>query len=150
QVNVTVADVDGNSVSTNKTTLAVADAPLTDTTPTTTLNAIPGTATGTVVLMTFSDGDPSAPLSDFTATVDWGGSLTGTPTTSVALVSRTSTASNWQVVGNATYASAGNFTVNVSVNDADGSSAATNKTTFDVGVTALTDTTPTTNPTAVE
>src|SRR5262249_51249574 len=82
---VTVADIGGSKFTTSNSTISVADAPLTDTTPATTLNAVPGAATGNVTLMTFSDNDPSAPLADFTPTVDWGGTLVGTSTASVQL-----------------------------------------------------------------
>ena len=44
-----------------------------------TLSAVEGNSTGSIVLMTFTDGDPSAPLTDFTTatTVNWGGTLIG-------------------------------------------------------------------------
>jgi hypothetical protein len=137
-----VNDADGNSVSTNKTTFAVADAPLTDTTPTTTPSATEGNDTGSVVLMTFSDADPSARLADFSiGTIDWGTTAVSNTASHVELVSRTSTASNWEVIGNATYAEKGNYKVSITVNDADGNSVSTNKTTFAVADAALTDTT---------
>jgi|GEM_PF-3401389 len=47
--------------------------------------------------------DPAA----FTLNVDWGGSTTGTPVVSLDLVSQSAGGSNWEVVGSATYASAG-------------------------------------------
>jgi hypothetical protein len=52
---------------------------LTDTTPVTTFKAVAGTSTGNFVLATFSDSNLSALSTDFTPTVNWGGTLTGTP-----------------------------------------------------------------------
>ena len=143
-VSLTVKDSDGSTASTANTSFSVADAPLTDTTPASKLNAVEGHTTGTVVLATFSDANPSAPLADFTAKVNWGGTLIGTPPSfSVQLVSRTATASNWEVVGNAIYSDAGLFTVTVTVSDADGSSMQTSNTKISVADAALTDTTAT-------
>jgi hypothetical protein len=151
KVTVTITDVDGSTLtSSNKTKVTVTDAPLTDTTPVATLNSVEGNSTGSIVLATFSDADPSAPLTDFTPTVNWGGTLIGTATTSVQLVSRTATTSNWQVVGTATYAEKGTFTVTVTVNDVDGSSVQTNKTSVSVADGALTDTTPAATLNSVE
>ncbi|HEY2251016.1 MAG TPA: right-handed parallel beta-helix repeat-containing protein, partial [Planctomycetaceae bacterium] len=127
-VSVTVNDVDGASTSTNATRVGVADAPLTDTTPLQTLGATAGINSGTLVLATFTDGDPSAPLADYTPIVNWGGTVTGTPSYSVQLVSRTATVSNWQVVGSVTYPAESVFTVTVTVNDIDGAAFTTNKT----------------------
>jgi hypothetical protein len=74
-----------------------------------------------------------APMqADFTPTVNWGGTLVGTPTVTVQLVSQSSTGSTWEVVGNATYANAGNFTPTVTVTDATGSSVQTANTQFNV------------------
>ena len=83
--------------------------------------------------------------SDFTPTVNWGGTVTGTPAVSVQLVSQTATGSTWEVVGNATYANAGIATPTVTVTDATGSSVQTSHVSFDVfapSQTVLTDTTP--------
>jgi hypothetical protein len=125
---VTVSDTGGASQSAFAS-INVADAALTDTTPVTTLSAVQGTSTGTVVLATFTDANPSASLADFTPGVNWGGPVTGTPTASVQLVGRSATVSTWQVVGSATYATAGKYTVGVTVTDIDGSSAKSTNTT---------------------
>jgi hypothetical protein len=131
-VTVAVNDTTGSSVVTDNTTISVADALLTDTTASQTFSAATATSTGTVVLATFSDGNPSAPLSDYSASVNWGGPVTGTPSVSVQLVSRTGGVSNWEVVGSAIYTSPGVFTATVTVNDADGASFATSNTSFSV------------------
>src|SRR5207249_2654516 len=121
-LSVTVNDVGGSPLVSSKTTVNVTDAALTDTSTAKTVSVPLGSSTGTIVLATFTDANPSAPLSDYTPSVDWGGTLTGTPSASVQLVSRTTTTSTWQVVGNATYATIGTYIVNVTVSDVGGSS----------------------------
>ena len=56
-------DGDGNSVQTGNVSIQVADAPLTDTTPMTTVNVVEGAGTAPVVLATFTDGNPCAAIS---------------------------------------------------------------------------------------
>lgn len=152
-VTVTVNDDDGSSVSTTNTSFAVADAPLTDTSATVNYSAVEGNSTGNIILATFSDANPYAPVSDFSASVDWDGALAvgTTPTVSVVLVSRTLTTSNWKVVGNATYAEKGTNNVSVTVNDVDGlSTGAMTETTIGVADAVLTDTTSAATYSAIE
>ena len=127
-VTVSVSDVRGGNFSSSQTTTSVADAPLSDTTVAATLNATAGVSTGSIVLATFTDGNPYASVSDYTATVDFGGPVSGTPTASIQFVSSTGGVSTWKVVGNVMYASAGSYTVTVAVNDAEGAGMTTNKT----------------------
>ena len=61
------------------------------------------------------------------------------------MVSQGSAGSIWDVVGNATYAEAGNYTPAVSVVDAGGNTVQTSDTSFQVADAALTDTTPAAN-----
>jgi hypothetical protein len=143
-VAVTVTDVHGSAVETNKTGFSVADAALTDTTQAHTVAATEGRATGNVVLATFSDSNPSAPPSDYAAAVNWVGKVLGTPVATVQLVSRTATISTWKVIGNATFAEKGAFTVTVRVTDVDGKALSSSKTKFSVADAALADTTPAT------
>src|SRR5207245_2243667 len=77
---------------------------------------------------------------DFTPSVNWGGTLVGTPSVAVQLVSRSGGVSKWQVVGSAVYAEEGTYNVSVTVNDEGGSSASTgaNHATFTVSDAALT------------
>ncbi|MBS0261857.1 MAG: IPT/TIG domain-containing protein [Planctomycetes bacterium] len=117
---VSVFDVDGSTLTSSKTSFKVADAALTDTTVAATLQAKRLLATGNVVVATFSDANPYASSSDFTATINWGGATTGTPTWSVVLVSRTTSSSTWKVVGNVTYTAVGTFAVTVNMADVDG------------------------------
>ena len=100
---VTVSDGIGNTVETSNTTLGITDAPLTDTTPVATVNAVEGAGTGPVVLATFTDGNPDAQAAYFTPVVNWGGSVIGDPAASVQLVSQGTNNSTWEVVGNTTY-----------------------------------------------
>ncbi len=86
---------------------------LSDITQPSTVNATLGVSTGTVVLATFTDGNPNAQVGDDTASVNFGGPVTGTPSASIQLVSRTATVSTWQVVGSVTYAAAGSYAVTV-------------------------------------
>src|SRR5262249_52994411 len=98
----------------------VADGVLTDTTPSQTYNVTLGNSLGSnpVTLATFTDANPHAAAGDSTVSVNWGGSATST-SDSVQFVSSTSTYSTWKVVGNATYAAAGTYTVGVTVTDVD-------------------------------
>src|SRR5262245_63500383 len=65
-VTVNVADVDGSTVSSGNTTLAVADAALSNTTPANSrMKAIEGNAIRNLALMNFDDNNPSASSSDF-------------------------------------------------------------------------------------
>ncbi|HET9060632.1 MAG TPA: PKD domain-containing protein [Acidimicrobiales bacterium] len=70
------------------------------------------------VLATFTDANPTAPLSDFTATIDWGD---GTPDT-VGQVSGP-TGGTFSVSGSHTYATLGPKTITVHIVDVGGSTA---------------------------
>jgi N-acetylneuraminic acid mutarotase len=116
----------GPSTATGTHGATVTYPPLTDTTAAQIYTAVAGQSTGTQVLATFNDPNPSAAVSDFTPTVNWGGTLVGTPSVSVQQVSpSTSGGSSWEVVGSAVYAAAGTDTVAVTVHDADGRSVST-------------------------
>ena len=150
-VTVTITDADGVSATATNTTVVVGDAPLTDTTATKTYNVTADKSTGSQVLATFTDGNPSAPLSDFTPTVNWGGTLIAAPGVSVAFVSSTATASTWEVLGSAVYAAPGTYPISVNVQDAGGSSVASSgKIQFTAATALLTDTTPKKTFSAVE
>jgi hypothetical protein len=129
-VGVTVHDRDGGTAAASKVSIDVVDAALSDTTVSATVGATRLVQSSNVVLATFTDGNPNADISDFNVTVDWGGATSGTPNWSVVLVSRTSTASNWEVLGNVTYNAAGTFTVTVSISDVDGATLTSKRTKF--------------------
>jgi hypothetical protein len=133
-VSLTVDDV-AASISTSNTVFHIADARLTDTTSIT-VSATEGVASTNVTVMTFTDANHFATPSDFSVgTVDWGGTLAGAiPTLTVTYDSSYSgPGSGWKVVADSvTYAQAGSFTVSLTVNDAEGSTASTSNTLFDV------------------
>jgi PKD repeat protein len=94
----------------------VVDAPLTLScaTPPVSLQAFNGTVAA------LQDGNPGAPLSDFTATIDWGDGSTSSGTVS-------GSGGSYGIAGAHTYASTGYFDVNVHVDDEGGSTADTTK-----------------------
>lgn len=100
-------------------TVPVADAPLTLTcaTPPVSLQAFSGTVAD------LHDGNPAAPLSDFTATIDWGDSSTSSGAVS-------GSGGDYTVAGTHTYASTGYYDVSVHVDDVGGSSADATKCTM--------------------
>ena len=113
-VSVAIKDVGGSTTAdTGNTT--VADAPLTPGAAVT-LNGAAGTAL-TATVATFTDANPNAPLSDFTATINWGDttSSTGTITETAGGV--------FSVAGNHTYGTSGAYNATVTINDVGGSFA---------------------------
>ena len=114
------------ATATANSTAQVADAPLSATG--TTINLSQGT-TFTGVVATFTDANPNAPLSDFTATITWGNGNISTGTVT-ALGS-----GNFSVSGTNTYAQSGTFGVNVAIADVGGSTANAT-TTVNVGGTS--------------
>ncbi|HQU42393.1 MAG TPA: TIGR03118 family protein, partial [Pirellulales bacterium] len=113
-VSVIVRDFDGASA-TVAGKANVADAPLTGTQASiaATLGA---TFSGSVA--SFTDANPNATTSDFTATIDWGDG-----TSSAGIVSAAAGAT-YIVAGSHTYAQAGSMTATVTINDVGGSQAA--------------------------
>jgi hypothetical protein len=83
-LSVAVRDVGGSSVS-GSVTLTVADGPLTLTAVTAPASPTEGIGTGTFTVATFTDSDPSAPASDFTAVIAWGDGTTSTITSANGL-----------------------------------------------------------------
>ncbi len=134
-VSLTVHDTDGQNASTNQTKFSVAllaGGDLTDTTPSNTFNAVEGSTTGSVILATFTDGDPAASLADFSASVNWSGTVVGTPSVAVQFVSSSASDSAWEVLGSATFAEKGTYTTIVTINDTDGSRITTTQSSFSV------------------
>jgi uncharacterized repeat protein (TIGR01451 family) len=114
----------------------VADAALSDTTPVNSVSEMHGVAFTGVVLATFSDANPSAPASDYSAApvVTYTNSpvFSAGPTYVVQLVSRTATASNWEVLASGTITSQGTYLATVTVTDAGGSVVTDSNTTINV------------------
>ena len=80
-VTVDVSD-DGGSrlLGIGQTTVAVADANLTDTSSAVAATSTEGASTGTIVVATFTDANPGDNTEDFTATIHWGDGQTSTGT----------------------------------------------------------------------
>jgi hypothetical protein len=114
---VSVADVGGSSASASDNTFSVADAALTAGAVTPPTGAVAGTPTASVVLLHFSDANPNATASDFTATVTWGDGTVEDNVNSPSTVSVVpSLAGGFDVVGSHADTTAGTalpFSVNV-------------------------------------
>ena len=119
-ISVTVNDVGGSTASATSTA-TVADAPLTATGVN--VSATEGITTGPVEVASFTDANPNAPLSDFTATINWGDGTTATAGTVVALAG-----GGFAVDGTHTYAEEGTDPISVTVNDVGGSTASATST----------------------
>jgi hypothetical protein len=108
---VTVSDA--GSSTTQSTTINVADAPLSAGAITPPI-AVEGAPTGVVTLFHFTDANPNAATTDFTATVSWGDGTVDTTSTGIAIVA--SAGGGFDVRGGHTYAEEGTgllFTVTV-------------------------------------
>jgi PKD domain len=113
-VKVTITDnVNSSNTVTATSTATVADAPLTAScaTPTVSTTSFSGT------VATFTDANPFAPVSDFTATIDWGDG-----TTSLGVVTGP-VGGPFTVSGTHTYATTGSHTISVLIVDEGGSTA---------------------------
>ena len=126
-VRVNVTDVGGSSLaSSNKVQFKVSKAILADVTLATNYSVAVTKSTGSRVLATFTDSNPLVAANGFAAAVNWGGTVSGTPSVTIQLVSRTATSSTWNVVGSAVYAKRGNYRVSVEkITDVNGSTLAT-------------------------
>jgi hypothetical protein len=113
-LSVQVLDEGGSSIAASRT-IAVADAALSGLTITG-LQPTESKGTGSVRVVTFHDSNPSAPASDFTATITWGDgsttTLSGAAGNIVALGG-----GNFALVAGHTYAEQGRFTLSVQVRD---------------------------------
>jgi hypothetical protein len=113
-VTVTITDIDtGANTSTVTSRANVADSPLAArcATPATSLLSFSGS------VATFTDGNPGATSSDFTAIVDWGDASNSAGTISGP------TGGPFTVSGSHVYSSTGDHTISVSIVDAGGSAA---------------------------
>jgi hypothetical protein len=115
---VNVTDEGGNSTSMSGTA-HVMDAALTGTAQSISAFA---TVPFSGVLATFKDANPAATVTNYTATVSWGDGTTGPG------VVAANPLGGWQVSGSHTFASPGTLPVNVTINDAGGSTATVNGT----------------------
>jgi RHS repeat-associated protein len=110
-IKVTITDAGGSTTQANSTA-RVADAPLAGTIVAVT--GVHGQAT-TATVATFTDGNPTGPVGDFTATIVWGDGHTATGSVVV------DPAGGFDVVGTNTYQRTGAFAITVTVVDKDGS-----------------------------
>jgi hypothetical protein len=101
-------------------TVTVADAALGATG--TTISGTEGIAINDAVVATFTDANLNATVSDFTATINWGD---GTTTIGTIVAQN---GGGFAVEGGHTYADAGQYTAEVSINDVGGSAATTTST----------------------
>jgi PKD repeat protein len=88
----------------------------------TTITGTEGITTGTTTVATFTDPNPNASASDFTATIDWGD---GTSTTGTVVAQSTG---GFAVDGVHVYADEGKYTVGVTIKDIGGAIASTTST----------------------
>jgi large repetitive protein len=110
---VTIVDRSGTQPYTQSILATIVDAPLTPIEQT--FNPIEATAFNGQVAV-FQDGNPQAPPSDFTATINWGNGITSAGTIQPI------GGGQFGVSGTNTYAEEGSFPVSVSINDIGGSS----------------------------
>jgi hypothetical protein len=112
-VTVDVQD-DGGSKLTGmgKTTIGVGDAPLTDTStaPAPQPGAIEGSSTSTLVVASFTDGNPGNHSGDFTAVIHWGDTTSSAGAVSYA-------GGTYHVSGSHTYLDEGSYQVTVDLSD---------------------------------
>ena len=156
-ISVTVTDVGGSGgpgnsfTDTTNTSFTVSDAPITDTTTPTTYSVQAGAEHGPkVVLATFTDDNPYATASDFSATASTLGRHDHRrPPLTIEEIPGTST---FEVLGSVTYTEYGSYPISVTVTDVGGSGGPgnsftdTTNTSFTVSDAPITDTTtPTTS-----
>ena len=113
-ISVTINDTDGSNANASSTA-TVADAPL-NATGVNVSTTEDQSFTGPVA--TFTDANPSAPLGDYSATIQWDSNPAHTSAGTISLVSGVLTVS-----GTNTYATHGSYTITVTINDVDGSTA---------------------------
>ena len=108
-----VVQDEGGSMTSANCPFTVVDAPLTGTCLD--ITATEGQPLMDVTVLTFTDANPMAPVSDFTATIDWGdGTITqGT----VVPVGGSAAGADFKVVGDHTYEDEGDYDLTVSVDD---------------------------------
>jgi hypothetical protein len=136
-LSVQVLDVGGASASGHSSSFTVADAPLSLTAvnlPAISLTEGQNTAAFTVA--TFTDGNAGAPLTDFTAIIQWGDGTTSTVTGAGGI---TGSAGNYAVVAAHTYEELATPAIlTVQVLDAGGASASSHSSSFTVADAPLT------------
>jgi hypothetical protein len=128
---VTIRDKGGSEVVASNVTVAVADAPLKLTSTATTIPETEGISTGSVLLATFTDGNPIAPFADYSATIQWGDNTTSTGTV------KSDAKGGFDVFGSHVY-DEGTFPVIVTIKDRGGSQLVASNVTFKLADARLT------------
>ncbi len=126
QIGVVITDQGGASTNTTSipTLVTVNDAALTSSgIP---VAAIEGTAFSGVPVATFTDANPGATVSDFTATITWGDG--GTSQGVIVPVAGNAQGAVFQVLGGHTYNQQGSFPLSVVITDVGGSTTTTGQT----------------------
>ncbi len=131
---VSITDTSDDNTVTVSSPVTVSDASLSGATGSS-LSGLEGAALTSVTVATFTDGNPSAGVADFTSgggavTIDWGDTSTSTAT-----VTRTGPG-QFSVSGGHTYAEEGSYSLTVHIAD-DGGSTATATATASIGDAAL-------------
>lgn len=123
-VTVVVRDVGGQSFTAANTLVRVLDAGLTDQTAQSITSSVVGVDTQPLLLATFADANPDAPLTDFkNSTISWGdGTVAPAP---IQFLSNTGGSAVFNVVAEHAYQSAGSYVVRITFTDVDGSSVST-------------------------
>jgi hypothetical protein len=136
-VSVQITDSSGTATSGTSSTFTVADAPLTITGPNAPFEAIQGVSTGTFTVATFTDGNTGAPLTDFTAVVNWGDGSSSTITSANGLGG---SGGNFAIQSSHTYSAAITVatTLSVQITDEGGSSVNGTSSSFTVAAQQLT------------
>ena len=118
-ITTTIKDVGGSTASTTSNA-NIADAPLTATGLG--ITGTEGSTTGTIPVATFTDGNPIATASDFTAAIDWGD---GTRTTGTVVAQ---SGGGFAVEGSHSYANDGKYKLAINIDDIGGSSTSATST----------------------
>ncbi len=131
-LSVQITDSSGATTSGQSAPFTVADAPLTLTAVNTPTSAGIGVSTGTFTVATFTDANTGAPITDFTAIVNWGDGTTSTITSSNGLIG---SGGSYAVQTSHTYAKATTTSIGVQILDVGGSNVSGNSPTFSVPLT---------------
>jgi large repetitive protein len=131
---ITVADVGGSTASAIGQ-MNVVDAPLTGTSLD--ISATEGQPLSDVTVLTFTDANPMALVSDFFATINWGDGDTSQGT--VVPVGGATDGADFKVVGDHTYVDEGTYTLTVTVADKGGATLAPTPSTATVADAPLND-----------
>lgn len=115
-ITVTVTDIGGAAPITITSTASIVDAALSS--AGTFIQGLDGQPTGSVLLATFTDANPLALLSDFTASVQWGDGSSNSGLSIVPVGGPNGV--TYQVFGSHTYTTHGSYQVTTTITDVDG------------------------------